>query len=139
SGYDPEAHIEQGRGRVDHSTAGAIHAVNALGPIGRIPAYLIAGHHAGLPDWSAAEGGNASLECRLENGKKSGFLDEAIAEPIPQDILKHKMPVTKPLGGEEGIHLWMRILFSCLVDADFLDTEAYMSPEKSAHRAKWPS
>src|SRR5690606_24470452 len=33
-----------------------------------------------------------------------------------------------------SIALWMRFLFSCLGDADFLDTEAYMSWEKSASR-----
>ncbi len=137
SGYDPEAHIEQGR--VDHSTAGALHAINELGPIGRVLAYLIAGHHAGLPDWSAADGGgNSTLECRLDKGKKAGYLDEILQKSIPNDILKRNKPTTKPPGGAEGLHLWMRILFSCLVDADFLDTEKFMSPEKSFQRAKWP-
>lgn len=137
SGYDPEAHIEQGR--VDHSTAGALHAINELGPMGRVLAYLIAGHHAGLPDWSAADGGgNSTLECRLDKGKKAGYLDEILQKSIPNDILKRNKPTTKPPGGAEGLHLWMRILFSCLVDADFLDTEKFMSPEKSFQRAKWP-
>lgn len=138
SGYDPEAHIEQGR--IDHSTAGAIHAVNEFGGVGRILAYLIAGHHAGLPDWSSADGaGNSALEQRLINGKKAGYLDEVLQKEIPKDILKIDKPTTKPLGGIEGIHLWIRILFSCLVDADFLDTEAFMTPEKSAQRSAWPS
>ena len=65
SGYDPEAHIEGG-GRVDHSTAGAIHACERLGPKGRMLAYLIAGHHAGLPDWSPSETGAAALAHRLD-------------------------------------------------------------------------
>ena len=47
SGYD--AHIEA-PGRVDHSTAGAIHAMRQFNQHGRILAYLIAGHHGGLPD-----------------------------------------------------------------------------------------
>lgn len=133
SGYDPEAHIEQGR--VDHSTAGAIHAMHELGSIGRILAYLIAGHHAGLPDWSAADGGgNSALECRLDKGKKAGYLDEVLKKSIPNDILKATKPASLPLGGKKGLHLWMRILFSCLVDADFLDTEAFMSPEKASQR-----
>ncbi len=52
SGYEREnAHIENGQ-RSPHSTAGAIHAVNTLpAGTGHIIAYLIAGHHAGLPDW----------------------------------------------------------------------------------------
>ena len=61
SGYDPEAHIEGKPGRVDHSTAGAIHALRQLGAHGRLLAYLIAGHHAGLPDWSAADTAGKAL------------------------------------------------------------------------------
>lgn len=138
SGYDSEAHIEQGR--VDHSTAGAIHAINELGSIGRLLAYLIAGHHAGLPDWNAADGaGNSVLESRLDRGNEAGYLDEALEKSIPNDILHQAKPSTKPLGGSDGLHLWMRILFSCLVDADFLDTEEFMSPEKGVQRAIWPN
>lgn len=78
SGYDAEA-ISKAPGRVDHSTAGAIHAIEKLGMPGRIIAYLIAGHHAGLPDWN---GEAASLFQRLENGKAQGYLTEArLAEP----------------------------------------------------------
>lgn len=49
--YDREnANIENGI-RAPHSTAGAIHAVKSLpSGFGHIIAYLIAGHHAGLPD-----------------------------------------------------------------------------------------
>ncbi len=39
-------------GKIDHSSAGALHAVNKNGQVGRILAYLIAGHHAGLPNWT---------------------------------------------------------------------------------------
>jgi CRISPR-associated endonuclease/helicase Cas3 len=134
SGYDPEAHIENGQGRVDHSTAGAIHAVEKLPVIGRVLAYLIAGHHAGLPDWDTAEAGASALSVRLDEGKKKNYLVEALANAVPDAILNATAPLTKPLGGSEGLHLWMRMLFSCLVDADFLDTEAFMSPEKTAER-----
>jgi CRISPR-associated endonuclease/helicase Cas3 len=138
SGYDPEAHIETGQGRVDHSTAGAIHAVNEMGTAaGRILAYLIAGHHAGLPDWHT-DSGRSGLEARLAQGRKKGFLDEALANGIPDDIAKSNKPTERPLGNVEGLHLWIRMIFSCLIDADFLDTELFMSPEKSRTRAKWP-
>lgn len=65
SGYDPEAHLEASPGKVDHSTAGALHAVERLGPMGRILAYLIAGHHAGLPDWVHEMGIGGALAGRL--------------------------------------------------------------------------
>ena len=59
--YDTEAHIkdEETPGRVDHSTAGAIHAIEKLGLHGRILAYQIAGPHAGLPDRNNFEGGRS--------------------------------------------------------------------------------
>lgn len=40
-----EAHLEA-KARVDHSTAGALHAVDHFGVAGRLLAYLVAGHHA---------------------------------------------------------------------------------------------
>jgi CRISPR-associated endonuclease/helicase Cas3 len=62
SGYDrTNAHIENSPGRVDHSTAGAIYAKQKLGIRGHILGYLIAGHHAGLPDWNSADGVFAQL------------------------------------------------------------------------------
>lgn len=104
SGYDPDAHIEQGR--VDHSTAGAIHAVNQLGSAGQFLAYLIAGHHAGLPDWNAAEAGGSALSIRLNKGKTKGYLDEALQVGIPSNILQPVVQLNNPLVGAEGLHLW---------------------------------
>lgn len=141
SGYDPEAHIEGGGlGRVDHSTAGALYAADHLSDGGRILAYLIAGHHAGLPDWSGNESGAATLEARLDNAKIKKYLDDALSAPIPGDILAvpDNLLESKPLGGRRGLHLWVRMLFSCLVDADFLDTEGFMDPSRAdLRRGGW--
>jgi CRISPR-associated endonuclease/helicase Cas3 len=131
SGYEKEnAHIENGT-RAPHSTAGAIHAVKELGSgFGHIIAYLIAGHHAGLPDWV---NGRGALSFRLKEGQKE--YEEALVEDIPQEILKATCPdLPKFAQNREVISLWMRLLFSCLVDADFLDTESYMNQEKSMDR-----
>jgi CRISPR-associated endonuclease/helicase Cas3 len=126
SGYNPEAHIESGPR--NHSTAGALYAVKKLGPPGRILAYLIAGHHAGLPDWHGDQNAGASLAVRLT---QSAHLDVLPLAGIPVDILTPLSPETSKIpGSREGAHLWLRMLFSCLVDADFLDTEAFMVPEK---------
>lgn len=132
SGFDPEAHIESGTGRVNHSSAGGIHAVEKLGVKGRLLAYLIAGHHAGLPDWHSDEHALASLSQRLGDGQ---YLQAISNAAVPTDILHPAMsPTTKPLGGEAGLALWLRMLFSCLVDADFLDTEEFMNGEKARSR-----
>ena len=134
SGYD--AHLEGKPGRVDHSTAGALYAIDQFGVWGRILAYLIAGHHAGLPDWHTGETGGAALKARLEN---KTHLERAISQAIPSTILNQPKPRSPLLGGSEGFALWVRMLFSCLVDADFLDTEAFMDEDKAAQRENTPT
>ncbi len=134
SGYDTEAHIEGAPGRVDHSTAGAIHAIEKLGMPGRIIAYLIAGHHAGLPDWN---GEVASLFQRLENGKMKGYPREVLLSDPDISLLDQPCPTSFP-PKDGSLALWIRMLFSCLVDADFLDTEAFMDGEKSGYRGGHP-
>jgi CRISPR-associated endonuclease/helicase Cas3 len=140
SGYEREnAHIEGMRGRVEHSAAGAVHAIDTLGEMhGRLLAYLIAGHHAGLPDWN---GDNSSLFQRLDRARKDGHLQEVIDADPPSHILNADglKPASRPKGKAEDLHLWVRLLFSCLVDADFLDTEAYMEPAKAARRSAHPT
>jgi CRISPR-associated endonuclease/helicase Cas3 len=139
SGFDPEAHIEGGKGRVNHSSAGALHAVEKLGGKGRLLAYLIAGHHAGLPDWHSNEHALSSLSQRLEDRQHlQTILDATITIPI--DVLEPAItPATKPLGGEAGLAFWLRMLFSCLVDGDFLDTEKFMDGEKTQSRGSFSS
>jgi len=135
SGYDPEEQIVVGPR--NHSTAGALHAVDQLGTAGRVLAYLIAGHHAGLPDWHGDGNAAAALSIRLRDRSHLDVLPHA---DIPADILSPGIkPVTRMPGANDdermlGAHLWLRMLFSCLVDADFLDTEAFMSPEQAARR-----
>jgi CRISPR-associated endonuclease/helicase Cas3 len=137
SGFEAEnAHIEGVGSRVDHSTAGAVHAVAELGEgAGRLLAYLIAGHHAGLPDWN---GDNSSLFQRLKAAGKKEWLKEALDQQPPPAILRGQPPTSRPKGRPDDLHLWLRLLFSCLVDADFLDTENYMDPEKALNRAAYP-
>jgi len=135
-----EAHlVDAVPGRVNHSSAGALHAAAALGKLGIVLAYLIAGHHAGLPDWFADETANAALENRLREGKEIGLLQQAL-KVAPRYILQAEQPALKPesFGGTDGLHLWIRMLFSCLTDADFLDTEAFMDQVKSGQRGGYP-
>jgi CRISPR-associated endonuclease/helicase Cas3 len=131
SGY--EAHIEGAAGRVDHSTAGAIHAVRQFDKPGRILAYLIAGHHAGLPDWSAAGTGAKSLSSRLDT-TQNYLLDRIPSQSLSSSILTQNKPTAKTKGGAHGFHHWLRMMFSCLTDADFLDTEVFMDGGKAASR-----
>lgn len=138
-----DAHVETSGRRVTHSNAGALHAEQNLGPNGRVLAYLIAGHHAGLPDWrppDQQESGQVSalacLKARMESEEARREYAEAMAESVPIEILT---PATARLlqpaqAARDGFALWARMLFSCLVDADFLDTESFFSPEKTRAR-----
>ena len=138
TGLDSEAHIErESNPQTNHASSGAIYAQNQLGPLGRgrhLPiSYVIAGHHAGLPDYEG--GGDAPGAPLVEVLERDKALEaEALKEEIPKDILNVSTPNTMCRGGVEGFHLWVRMLFSCLVDADFLDTESFYSPEKSKER-----
>ncbi|MFV0340552.1 MAG: CRISPR-associated helicase Cas3' [Parachlamydiaceae bacterium] len=134
SNYDPDAHLETSPGKVNHSSAGALFAMQQFGKIGRLFAYLIAGHHAGLPDWSSTIAGGASLSIRLQDTE---LLQKALQEEIPQEIKNLALPSLKFKLSLR--HLWIRMLFSCLVDADFLDTEFFMDPSRTALRSVYPS
>ncbi len=151
-----DAHIEgrlpQGSEK-SHSAAGALHALRvfeqAHGPeaarLARVLAYVIAGHHAGLADWTGSLdarllGTGAALSEReyaeaLEHAQAdtpallalpAGFDLRAAAQAIPGVRDSGRYPL--------AWSLWVRMLFSALVDADFLDTEAYMDGKKSSAR-----
>ena len=135
-----DAHIEGAAQRVTHSHAGALHAINMLGAsYGEILAYLIAGHHAGLPDRHSCDGAAASLHERLKGVFATDEYKEAFAQPIPADILAKPERTPGIAADAEGFALWVRMLFSCLVDADFLDTEAFFDPAKAAKRGCYPT
>lgn len=133
SGYVPDAHItSENNPTTAHASTGALYAVEKLGSHGTILAYLIAGHHAGLPDFETDDAKGRALWEILQADKD--LLREALKENILDNILNGVLPKTPPLGHPEDLHLWIRMLFSCLVDADFLDTEFFMSPNKAVNR-----
>ena len=133
SGYNPNAHIKDA-GKVNHSAAGALYAVQKHKLLGMPLAYLIAGHHAGLPDWhKTTEADGRSLAEILEDKE---HLAKALQVDIPKDILAQDLPRTPPIGKPHEYALWLRMLFSSLVDADFLDTERFMQPEQFDQRGQ---
>jgi len=133
SGYNEEASSES-PGRVEHSGPGAKLAEEIFGKtIGRILSYCIAGHHTGLPDWI---GSQAALAYRLQNVNTKD-IDEELKAMLPK-ICPKKSP-WKFDDKELDMSLWIRMLFSCLIDADRLDTENYMNPEQSREREGYSS
>jgi CRISPR-associated endonuclease/helicase Cas3 len=122
--------------RVDHSTAGAWYMLQAVQGqdrfIGELIAYAIVGHHAGLPDKRGIE---SALTERV-SGFKSGSLDRVWQTEIRSD-LGGLMPDFSWEKTKERLAFQMafcgRMLFSCLVDADFKDTEAFYSALEGRH------
>ncbi len=121
--------LEGSSQRVDHSTFGARLANENMGQLGLLLSYVIAGHHGGLPDGGAQE---TQLHYRLKHGK----VPTDIALLAEADIRATLLPPFKLSDDRAGFSLafFTRMIFSCLVDADFLDTEGFCSPDKRADR-----
>ncbi|MCH6257830.1 CRISPR-associated endonuclease Cas3'' [Puniceicoccaceae bacterium K14] len=134
-----DLHQDECIGKVDHSTAGAQWAVKKHPMLGHILAFGIAGHHSGLADASSE---STCLEKRLKKEIEDlGLVPEFIANcgvpPLPsivQETFRDKCnPNLSPT-----LSFYTRILFSCLVDADFLATESFMNPTQAKDRVDVP-
>jgi CRISPR-associated endonuclease/helicase Cas3 len=113
---------EGGRG-CDHSTAGAREAVAAyLGHLGRMLAYIIAGHHAGLAD---APDLDARLSADHMIPSYAGWQAQTGALPATATLTPTRLPCPHPDRRGFTNAFLVRMLFSCLVDADFLETERF--------------
>lgn len=157
-----DAHIEgklPSRSDKSHSAAGALHAIETLrqhfGPhgehVGRLLAYVIAGHHAGLADWTAGLDsrllGTGAADSQREVDEARAACEAAASHllALPEDFGLRNALTSIPgilLPNPQDVNplawsLWVRMLFSALVDADFLDTEAFMDGGKSAARDRF--
>lgn len=129
--------------RVDHSTRGAMVAVERYGPIGLLLAYGVAGHHAGLANGS--ESGDRIALCDRLRGTGIPRLNEVWRSEIklPERLIPPPLDVPSKERSIFQLAFLVRMLFSCLVDADYLDTEAFFdrvapsgtSSDHSASRA----
>lgn len=135
--YLQKAHLEPNgsHAKVDHKLSGACFAQNL--PSGTPLTLSIAGHHGGLHDYS-------DLKARIAEAQVGKRLSAALAAlplsvsseapPLPTWILAGKSKEAKA----RMLETFTRILFSALVDADFLDTEGYYARSGQAEsHAKW--
>lgn len=111
---------------VDHSTAGAKLCWDKKGMY-QFLSYCIAGHHAGLPDtggWSDT-GSHRTMIGRMKKKLESY---QAYEREIEVPLLKN--PPFEPVIDENRdffFSMLIRMLFSCLVDVDYIDTEVFMN------------
>lgn len=119
--------------QASHSGEGARYAMENLGPVGKIIAYVIAGHHSGVPN-----GEKTSDHCpptplldRLDQAEALG-LPDGLTPPAPA------LPAlinTIPKGSLFPIQFFTRMLSSALVDADFVETERFYTPDAPRRHA----
>lgn len=110
----------------DHKAAGVQVAFeHDLGPI----TLLLQGHHGGLKNrsdlhrWYEQKKDKTQTALSIAQGVIDFKPTEALSFP---DFVKPTAP--------RSVEFFLRMLFSALVDADFLDTETHFKPEKNEHR-----
>ena len=115
----------QGGAKVDHATAGAVECLKADSSA-LWAAECVAGHHSGLLDLGnqGAQPGEASLWGRMKKGVSPNGIPRYA---LPVSLLPP--PAAPPGYGKDPLtdSFFIRMLYSCLTDADFLDTENFMS------------
>ena len=113
---------------VDHSTAGTQEALR----INDLPtAFAVAGHHGGLPDrGSRGSIEDATLMARAAK-PLTGEMDASAwrkeIELPTGSLLPAWLHAVPPANRGFAAAAYTRMLFSCLVDADYLDTEEFMT------------
>ncbi|MDF7800467.1 CRISPR-associated helicase Cas3' [Pontiellaceae bacterium B1224] len=117
-------------GHPTHAGAGAQWLFQHSQEAGKLLAYCIAGHHGGLPNWDEASD-EVGLKARLN--KPMSNIEIAAVPNCPADL-----PIS--INGDRfgfQLQFFTRMLFSCLVDADYLDTEEFMDRMKSGWRSEY--
>ncbi len=118
----------------EHSICGALKALEIYPnpTVGRLLAYVIAGHHGGLPDGGRAE--SASLDSRLIAG--AALMPDMAPWPA-EWVLPDKVGLRlgrMPADPGFVVSFLTRMLFSALADADFLETERFYRPDQTRDR-----
>lgn len=127
-----DPHVDEVLGKVDHSSAGAQFAVEKH-LLGHLLSYPIAGHHSGLLD---ATSNGACQADRLR--KEVPSYRDAVPSAL-QDIKIPELPSFLKSGDPFSLGFFVRMIFSCLVDADFLTTESFMDEKRASMRNEAPN
>lgn len=114
--------------RIEHSGAGALFAFQIWEGL----ALVVAGHHTGLRNAKDTRG---RIQ-RLNADPKVHAVIDAAKEVLPElnSLPDLTSAIPSYITNATKMELFIRFLFSALVDADFLDTEAHFNPELSRLR-----
>ena len=121
------------RSKVPHAIQGARLAWEKCMPL----APIIYGHHGGLPQRAHMK----SQICKLQEEPALDKSYQDVLRQAPEGLcqLQTEIDLNKLISGftrnDYSYELFTRILFSCLIDADHLDTEAHFYPDKAALRS----
>ena len=119
--------------KVDHATAGA-RVCMELGGMYPFLEMCIAGHHAGLSDYGVStDTGNSSTTLGRRKKKIEDFYAYKKEVKIPE-LKTSPVNVEKTKDLNFSLSMFTRMMYSCLVDADFLDTEEFMTEERSGRQ-----
>lgn len=113
--------------RTDHATAGAYEcAKRQLNPA----AFCVAGHHSGLPDLGSRDDrSEGTLLARLNRAQTGDIPDYS---PWESEITLPRAPYPDFVNSDPLTDAFFtRMLYSCLVDADYLDTERFMGSQSA--------
>ena len=137
--------------KAPHSAAGALLATKLLPTlpkgsplkrtrIAQLLTYAISGHHRGLYNYAELQNKLEDIDTKDRCKKAEGALSELMSE-IDCWVKEHEqrteaylLELASRVEGEEQAQALIRLLFSCLVDADFLDTEAFIDEERKGRR-----
>ncbi len=100
--------------QVDHSTAGAIEMQKRKMPVA---AFAVAGHHAGIPN-----GKDNEDSCLIRRLKKADCIEDYSSYSNEIFLKAVQEPQMNPFSRS----FFIRMLYSALVDADFIQTEKFM-------------
>jgi CRISPR-associated endonuclease/helicase Cas3 len=128
---------------VEHSVCGAkeISKLTKNKAISVLFGYIIAGHHSGLPDYGseASDEENSNLCARLKR-KSEDY--SAYKAQLPINVQAAEKELFSYFATNDNLpsnyEFLIRYLFSCLVDADFLDTEEFcVGKRQSMEYPEW--
>ena len=123
------------KGHQKHADVGACCLYQASNNAGKLLSYTVAGHHGGLPSWEGESAGTG-LRVRLEKRLPDDIEIPLPSLDFPERLPSHFHSPSHRFGYQ--LQFFTRMLFSCLVDADYLDTEQSLDTDKASKRGAWP-